>query len=178
MVDRNLGNSPGGFTLLELLLVVTILVILAAILLIAINPAEMARRGRDATRFQDIENVRKAIGLVTAQQEENLPGNGGLFVGSTLDPSQNRDCADVANSWLGMDVCTYLSTLPVDPRHTDGAPWAYEFAADGEYYELRCRVESTRNYGKAENDGGDNNTCPDGDCWYEVGTDISLDLIP
>lgn len=177
MANDESKNLQGGFTLLELVMVVTLLTILTALLLIVINPAEMARRGRDATRFQDIENVRKAIALVTAQQEGNLPGNGGLFTGSTLNPSQNRDCGDVANSWLGMDVCTYLSTLPVDPRHSDGGDWAYEFAADGEYYELRSRVESTRNHSKAENDGGNNNTCPGVDCWYEVGTDTSLDLM-
>ncbi len=167
-----------GFTLIELLLMITIIVIMTALILIAINPAEMARRGRDATRFQDLESIRKAIAILTAQESAELPGDlASPHTGSTLNPAQTRECGDTVNNWLGMDVCTYLPTLPIDPRHGDGSPWAYEFAADGSRYELRSKVESTRNYDRARNDGGNQNTCPGVDCWFEVGTDIGLDLL-
>lgn len=162
--------SKRGFTLIELLVVITIIIILAAVVMIAINPAEMARRGRDATRLSDLENVRKAIDLGVAEGLiGTIPGTPALPV--TGDSQANaRTCSDA--NWVGaMNVCAYLSTLPVDPRHADGAPWQYEFAADGTGYELRVQLESPSNDTKEANDGGDDPT------WYEVGTDQGLNLL-
>src|SRR3989344_1638911 len=44
--------SSKGFTLIELLIVIAVLGVLAAVVLVAINPAEQLKRGRDASRLQ------------------------------------------------------------------------------------------------------------------------------
>lgn len=50
-----------GFTLLEILLVIGIIAVLAAIVIIAINPSKMLARARDTERKVDIAEVNKAL---------------------------------------------------------------------------------------------------------------------
>ncbi|MCL4387396.1 type II secretion system GspH family protein, partial [Patescibacteria group bacterium] len=49
-----------GFTLIELLVVIAVLGIMAAIVMVAINPGEQLARGRDASRKQIMGQVIKA----------------------------------------------------------------------------------------------------------------------
>lgn len=50
-----------GFTLIELLIVIAVLGILAVIVLIAVNPAEQLRRGRDADRISTVTSLGRAV---------------------------------------------------------------------------------------------------------------------
>jgi len=160
--------SRRGFTLIELLVVITIIIILAAVVMIAINPAEMARRGRDATRLSDLESVRKGIDLGVAEFTITT-----IPAGPTDSCGQSR-ISDDAGNWIGgMDVSAYLSVLPIDPDHNKTPCVAYYYAGDTVEgtYELNATLESTTNDGKEDYDGGN-----DGDR-YEVGTDPGLNLI-
>ena len=57
---KKCGKS-GGFTLLEILLVVAIIAILAGIVIVAINPAKQLGNARDSQRKSDISNIYKAV---------------------------------------------------------------------------------------------------------------------
>ncbi|HVZ11787.1 MAG TPA: prepilin-type N-terminal cleavage/methylation domain-containing protein, partial [Patescibacteria group bacterium] len=46
-----------GFTLIELLVVIAVIGVLAAIVLLAVNPTEQLARGRDANRISSIEGL-------------------------------------------------------------------------------------------------------------------------
>jgi prepilin-type N-terminal cleavage/methylation domain-containing protein len=46
----SLLTSSGGFTLLELLVVMAVIGILATVLVLAINPVEIGRRSRDSKK--------------------------------------------------------------------------------------------------------------------------------
>lgn len=160
-----------GFTLIELLVVIAIIGILAAVVMLAINPVEMMRKGRDATRFADIENVRKAIDIVVAQEPLQFPAIGTRY-------STDIGARTCSSGWVGMDLCTYLSTFPLDPKND--ATFQYQIKSDGTFYTIRAKPESEGNFDKARNDGGEFNTCTSGvagggaSCWYEVGTNLFL----
>src|SRR3989344_4807888 len=53
--------SSKGFTLIELLIVIAVLGVLASVVLVAINPAEQLRRGRDASRLQIVAQLGHAV---------------------------------------------------------------------------------------------------------------------
>jgi len=53
-----------SFTLVELMIVIAILAILSAIVIFALNPAEMFRKNRDARRMTDLQSLNKAIAFM------------------------------------------------------------------------------------------------------------------
>jgi len=175
------NNLNKGFTLIELLVVIAILGILATLVVLAINPAEAQRKGRDATRLSDVATIRKAIDLSIADGKL-LPGTVATPVTGTSAGS--RDAASASN-YLSMDVSKYLSVLPIDPRQnatdatllTDGTTqiaagsMVYSFTSNGKTYELNAYIESTDNVAIPANDGGTSNLL------YEIGTNPGLTLI-
>jgi len=56
-----------GFTLVELLIVITILAALAAAVVVVLNPAELLAQARDAQRLSDMTTLRDAINLHISQ---------------------------------------------------------------------------------------------------------------
>lgn len=170
-----------GFTLIELLVVIAILGILATLIVLAINPAEIQKKGRDATRLSDLATIRKAIDLSIADGK-TIPGTVAIpFTGASTG---TRDASNPAN-YIGMDVSKYLSVLPVDPRQSatdatllsDGTTsiaaggMVYSFTSNGKTYEINAYLESTDNAPVASNDGGTSATV------YEIGTNPGLILI-
>src|SRR3989344_5681288 len=56
-------QNKKGFTLIELLIVIAILGILAAAVIVVLNPAQLLAQARDGTRLSDLDSVRSAIAL-------------------------------------------------------------------------------------------------------------------
>src|SRR3989337_1130957 len=57
------NRKGAGFTLLELLIVITILAILAVIIIFVLNPAETLRKSRDVQRMSDLATLKNSIAL-------------------------------------------------------------------------------------------------------------------
>lgn len=164
-------NRVEGFTLIELLVVIGIIGILAVLVLLAINPAEMQRKGRDATRLSDLATIRKAIDLTIANNA-NTQLQGSILIPFFADSSGTR-ATDTNANYVGLDVSKFLSVLPADPLYSMGSTeqvtiadgttritkdnMRYFFGSDGSAYELNALLESTSNYSKVIGDGGDSN---------------------
>lgn len=56
-------EHKSGFTLLELLIVVSIIAILSVALVLVLNPAEALKKSRDAQRISDMSTMKTALGL-------------------------------------------------------------------------------------------------------------------
>jgi prepilin-type N-terminal cleavage/methylation domain-containing protein len=52
-----------GFTLIELLIVIAIITILAVVVVLTLNPAELLKQSRDANRISDLNTLRSALAL-------------------------------------------------------------------------------------------------------------------
>lgn len=70
-----------GFTLLELLIVISIIAILSVALVFVLNPAETLKKARDAQRISDLKTMKTAIGLMLTST--STPSLDGLFVATT-----------------------------------------------------------------------------------------------
>ena len=105
-----------GFTLVELLVVVSIIAILAVVIFVAINPVEIQKKTRDATRLQNLGEIHKALGLAMAEATGSavLTSTGGVAVSST---GGSRDVD--GTGYINVNISKYLATLPIDPK--DGA---------------------------------------------------------
>jgi prepilin-type N-terminal cleavage/methylation domain-containing protein len=99
-----------GFTLIEVLIVIGIIAILAAVVLVAINPARQFAQARNSQRIANVNALINAIG-------QNMADNKGLFTCAT---GALPDTATIMKSTSGYDIRTclvpnYLPEIPHDP---------------------------------------------------------------
>jgi prepilin-type N-terminal cleavage/methylation domain-containing protein len=188
--------SQKGFTLLELLIVIGVLAVLATATVLVLNPIEILRQSRDATRVSDLASIKNAIGVyVTGVDSPDLDGGttscstlcyvnaasvtancGGRHSTKTTTEDSTREVD--ASGWIPIDFTDIpggspLSVLPVDP--TNDATYFYSYACDNtnKTFELDVVFESTKYLTTEDydgNDGGNTATV------YEIGTDPGLDI--
>lgn len=101
-----------GFTLIELLIVIAIMGILAAAVLVAINPLKRQQQARDASRKSDLGQIASAL-----QAYSTSPGNGQY-------PTANG-AATLALTWL--TASGDLKRIPNDPNGS----WNYSYTVTG-----------------------------------------------
>lgn len=121
-----------GFTLIELLVVIGIIGILAAVVLVAINPARQFASARDTERRSHLYSITSAAYQYAAENDGNLPPNIPTWVGTdecTIpDPATNTPCAlGTSNQDLSGDlVPTYIPEIPVDPSSGTASNTGYD----------------------------------------------------
>ena len=180
-----------GFTLIELLIVIGILAILATVVVLVLNPAELLRQARDSQRLSDLGSVKSAIGLYLATVATPTfnagptctatgCNNSGPFGSETVTTST----AVNGTGWVRIDLTqttggSPLSALPLDPTNAGSYFYAYKGNDNEKTFEIDCRLESIKYRDMMKSDGGDKNTCSDyteSTCFYEMGTDPGLNL--
>lgn len=163
-----------GFTLVELLVVIAIVAILAAVVVLIINPLELTQRGRDAARLTDLANLQQAINV--GAQESTGSGSNILCSGGTTPCTEDSNSTSVTvrksdgTGWVKVDLSSQKSvsvpTLPADPiNNTD---YHYTYYSDGTDWEINAVLESNQQKSKMTTDGGNNDNV------YEVGSNLIL----
>ncbi|MDD4931798.1 MAG: prepilin-type N-terminal cleavage/methylation domain-containing protein [Candidatus Colwellbacteria bacterium] len=178
------GKGIRSFTLVELLIVIAILAVLAAAVVVVINPGEMLSQSKDAERVVDLKNISKAITSVQAENPSAAMGSANTVYISIPDTSST--CAtNIANlpslptgwayhcstttdyrkvdgtGWLPIDFRNSagggLATLPIDPVNipTPGRQY-YAYATNvDKQFEIGAAMESQKYILNAQKDGGD-----------------------
>jgi prepilin-type N-terminal cleavage/methylation domain-containing protein len=164
-----------GFTLVELLVVIAIIAILAAVVILIVNPLEVTRRARDATRLGDLANVQQAIN-VTVQESTQSGATvlcNGLSAPCTGRSTETDATQSDGDGWVKVNLtlqnAVQVPNLPLDPQNTTAAHYTY--CSNGTAWEINAFLESTQQTPKMTTDGGNN------DALYETGSDPGLDLI-
>jgi len=105
-----------GFTIVELLIVIVVIAILAAISIVAYNGIQ--QRGRDSNRQSGLANIQKALELYYVDNGQYPPSTS---CGSTSINS--HWCSSNDNSWSTFQsriTNNFISALPTDPTNTTG----------------------------------------------------------
>jgi prepilin-type N-terminal cleavage/methylation domain-containing protein len=134
-------NKNCGFTLVELLIVISIISLLASIVLASLNNARV--NARDTQRISDIRQMRIALELYR-NVNGGYPALGGW--------KQSND-----SNWseLQTELAPYMPKLPIDPVNNDWGgpgPWinlkynySYFYNTTFKSYELVAQLENPQN---------------------------------
>jgi prepilin-type N-terminal cleavage/methylation domain-containing protein len=113
-------KKQGGFTLLEVLLVVAVIAILAGIVIIAINPGKQLADSRDAQRRADVTTILNAIYQYSLDNSGAIPSDittsAVEICNSTGVPCDTPASVDLGVLTLNQE---YLSDIPEDPQCAD-----------------------------------------------------------
>ena len=135
---KNKRKSGLGFTLLELIIVITIIALLAAATFVAVDPAKRIGQANNAQRWSDVTAILNAILTYVVDNSGTYPGSGWtnnqLYVlGTTSEGCDVTSLCTATNTAqasclnLASDLIpTFLATIPQDPllngnsaSHTD-----------------------------------------------------------
>ena len=105
-------NKKKGFTLIEILVVIGLIAILAAVVLIAINPARQFRQANNSQRSANVNAILNAVGQYSADHKGNISALG-IVSGNDLSDAEpiTGDNTDMCEEL----VPQYLPMFPADP---------------------------------------------------------------
>ena len=145
-----------GFTLLELIVVITVIVVLISLTLPAINNARM--KARDGRRVEELREIETALRLYSQSHSGNFP------------VSDSGETISASSTLITALVPYYLLTQPEDPKPEFFA-YYYKTAQNGAFFKLAAYMEKNKDL--AQDDGGAAND------FYEVynysGDKVSLE---
>lgn len=131
-------NSKGGFTLIELMVVVTIIGILASIVLVSLDSARV--KARDARRLADVRQVALGLEFYIDQYRHYPPITGATTAEQRWQ--KLKDCLE------GRAACTdntdsvqFMSVVPLDPLGTGTYIYDYSPSSAQSSFLLKAVLE-------------------------------------
>ena len=114
-------TKKSGFTLVEILVVVALVAILAAITIIAINPGKNFADTRNAQRSADVAEILNAVTQYTSEQGNSIDDFGAITACTV-----GSDVIGTSDINLGtLLVDEFMVAIPVDPDGGDAADTLY-----------------------------------------------------
>jgi type II secretory pathway pseudopilin PulG len=112
---RNILKKQGGFTLLEVLLIIAILAVLAGVVIIALNPGKQIGETRNSQRQADVTTILNAV------YQYSQDNNGALPPGISNTPTEIcATSAPICKSLVDLSSVTtkskYVTAMPKDPQ--------------------------------------------------------------
>lgn len=192
------SSESAGFTLIELLIVIGIVSILAVVVILTLNPAELLRQTRDSTRLSDMNTLNKALALYQVDVANASFGSAGTTYLSLIDPTATStagtDCGGIGivpptgwsyhcaasstqrnvdgTGWLPVDFTQVSAGTPFGALPVDpvnaSSSGLYYTYTPGGSFKLTALLESDKYVASAAEDGGTSGAA------YETGTNLAL----
>lgn len=116
-----------GFTIIELLIVISILALLAAVVVAFLNPVETLKQPRDAVRIVEIDGIVKAVDLYQAENPDASLGIPLTVYVSIPDPNIISPATTSTCPSLGLPQLSpgwnYYCVTSANLRRVDGDGW-------------------------------------------------------
>lgn len=169
-------KTAPGFTLIELLVVIAIIAILAAVLMLTLQPQQILMRGRDANRLADLATLQQAINLAMSESTESAD--------TIACNGSSGDCTRESNTglrnlngtgWIEINLANQkavsIPLLPIDP--SNGSAYYYRYcgtgsSGNGSKWMIKAKLESDQYKAKMSSDGDADNTT------YAVASDMGM----
>ena len=141
-MKNNLPNrSSKGFTIVELLVVVSLIAILSGLILNVVNIRGVRAKSRDAQRAGDLKKIQTALEVMYADTR--------IYPCPTGAACAALNCASTANYAVvsGIPSFTgYLNPIPTDPQAATGAycnaaAYDYWYCSNNATYRLTTNME-------------------------------------
>ncbi len=137
----NRSERP-GFTLIELIVVISIIAIISAVVFVAIDIPKRQHAARNSRRWTDVTAILQAVKSYQADNQGNFPGAWGTnidathygVIGTGVTCSTSYSCANAApvgftmaatlcqaDLITGSPLAAYLKSIPFDPGGTVSA---------------------------------------------------------
>ena len=131
-------KSGAGFTLIEILLVIGIIAILAAVVIVAVNPARQFAQARNTQRLSNVNTILNAVYQYAVDNTGTLPSSIPMSA-DCFGVTTNEICktGGTCTSLVDLSVLTtdekYLVSMPYDPSGatTDGTGYHIAKSANG-----------------------------------------------
>lgn len=134
-VYNRLTNGSRGFTVVELLVVIVILSILAALVIASYTGIQ--NRAKDTRRFGDISQLKKVLEIYRAY--------------NNAYPSLGSDDVGYAMSGLSVPLAPHTATIPSDPaypyQYVRGSAANYSYGIRMYYGGVYCKTGVSMNAG-------------------------------
>ena len=113
---RHQSANAKGFTLIEVLLSITLMGMMATTVIVALNPAKQLANARNAQRKSDIVNILTAINQYVIEHYGYYPAaitNTPTYICKT--GKSISDCSGLVDLRVLTDNDAYISSMPTDP---------------------------------------------------------------
>ncbi len=119
----SIKRTTRGFTLIEILIVIGIIAILAAIVIVAINPSRQFAQARNSQRTSNINAILNAIGQNLADNKGTFNCGASITTASSTIGTSGKDIAPCL-------VPVYLPVMVMDPDNGTAVDTGYTIAMD------------------------------------------------
>jgi type II secretory pathway pseudopilin PulG len=161
--NKNLKNYLNGFTIVETVIVMGLIVFLGTLLFIYVDPVGNKAKAVDQKRISDLSVIDRAISEFVLNNKR-YPDQPDILRQSTILPAGSSQLTSSNTGWIQENLSSYLPMLPIDPVNDNTYNYYYIHNTTG--YELNAKLEILTS--EMADDGGNDDT------FYEIGNNLDL----